>query len=87
MRRKKEIEYDLFKEMNKFYQIIKCTIEKHPRKFLDTEIVRTEEDIKTKVFRKPNNSPAHWFSKTPKRYKQNAINIDIHRAKSISSNF
>ena len=87
VRRKKDIEDDLFQEMNNFHQNIKFTIEKHPKKFLDTEIVITEEEIKTKVFRKPNNLPAHWSSKTPKRYKRNAINIDLHRAKSISSNF
>ena len=42
---------------------------------------------KTRVFRKPNKVPLHWFSKTPIRYKRNAITGDLYRAKRISSYF
>ena len=31
--------------------------------------------------------PVHWSSKVPFRYKKNAINGELHRAKKISSNF
>ena len=55
---------------------------------LPLKIVKTSMDnIETKVFRKVNCLPPHWSSKTPKRYKRNAINIDLHRAKAISSDF
>ena len=40
-----------------------------------------------KVFMKPNKVRKHWHSKAPARYKRNAINFDLHRAKRISSNF
>ena len=88
VRRKKDESDILFDEMNKFHKNIKFTIEKDPKKFLDTEITKTDDNIiETKVHRKTNCLPAHWCSKTPKRYKRNAINIDLHRAKSISSDF
>ena len=41
----------------------------------------------TRVYRKPNKFPVHWFSKSPVRYKRNAIIGDLYRAKRISSNF
>ena len=86
VRRNKDTEDDMFKEINKVHQ--KFTLEKNPSKFLDTEIINTGiNKIETKVHRKTNCLPAHWSSKTPKRYKRNAINIDLHRAKSISSDF
>ena len=37
--------------------------------------------------RKPNKAPLHWVSKTPIRYKRNAIIGDLNRAKRISTNF
>ena len=39
------------------------------------------------MFRKPNKVPLHWHSKTPVRYKRNAIIGDLTRAKRISSCF
>ena len=36
---------------------------------------------------KPNKIPVFWSSKVPKRYKRNAINGELHRAKRISSDF
>ena len=88
VRRNKDIEDDMFKEINKFHQNIIFTLEKNPKKFLDTEIINTGNNkIETKVHRKLTSLPAHWSSKTPKRYKRNAINIDLHRAKLISSDF
>ena len=31
--------------------------------------------------------PTHWTSQIPKRYKRNAINIDLYRAKRIATDF
>ena len=39
------------------------------------------------VVSKENILPPHWNSKTPKRYKRNTINGELHRAKKISSDF
>ena len=55
-------------------------------KFLDTKLLYEDGQCITRVFRKPNKVPLHWFSKTPIRYKRNAITGDLHRAKRISSN-
>ena len=88
VRRKKDINDTLFEKINKFHSNIKFTIEKEPKKFLDTEIIKdNNNEIHTKVYRKTNCLPANWDSKTPKRYKRNAINIDLHRAKSIATDF
>ena len=88
VRRKKDINDTLFEKINKFHSNIKFTIEKEPKKFLDTEIIKdNNNEIQTKVYRKTNCLPANWDSKTPKRYKRNAINIDLHRAKSIATDF
>ena len=43
--------------------------------------------IKTQVFVKKSMYPVHWSSKVPFRYKKNAINGELHRARKISSNF
>ena len=32
-------------------------------------------------------NPVHWSWKVPFRYKKNAINGELHRARTISSNF
>ena len=39
------------------------------------------------MHKKPTKLPVHWSSRIPKRYKRNAINGELHRAKRISSNF
>ena len=41
----------------------------------------------TQVYRKETKMPTHWSSNIPKRYKRNAISVDLHRSKRISSNF
>ena len=43
--------------------------------------------IETKVYRKLNKLPVLWSSNIPKRYKINAINGDLHRAKRIATDF
>ena len=42
---------------------------------------------KFNIYWKNTKLPSPWTSKTPKRYKQNTINGDLHRSKRISSNF
>ena len=71
----------------KFHHKIKFTVEVSPDKFLDTSMLFSEGLCETKVYRKPNKVPLHWLSKTPIRYKRNAIIGDLSRARQISSYF
>ena len=41
----------------------------------------------TQVYRKETKIPTHWSSSIRKRYKSNAIFVDLHRSKRISPNF
>ena len=86
-KRKVDTEDTLFNSINNFHSKINFTVEENPTKFLDTTMVNNQGNIVTKVYRKPNKFPAHWSSKTPKRYKRNAINGDLSRAYRISSDF
>ena len=43
--------------------------------------------VETSVVVKESKIPNHWSSAVPKKYKQNAILGDLHRAHKISSNF
>ena len=54
---------------------------------MDTLIIKENNGIKTQVLAKKSMYPVHWSSKVPFRYKKNAINGELHRAKKISSNF
>ena len=84
----KRIEPDeLFDKMNTYYPNIKLTIEISPKKFLDTKILRTSNQIQCFMYQKENKKPIHWNSAVPKSYKQNVIIGDVHRAKRISSDF
>ena len=55
--------------------------------FLDTKLTNIYGTYKFNVYRKNTKPPSPWTSKTPKRYKRNTINGDLHRSKRISSNF
>ena len=71
--RKKKITIDeLFEMLDTYHDNIKITIEENPTKFLDTEIVRHNSAIITKVYTRSNRFPVHWSSKIPLRYKRNA---------------
>ena len=71
-----------------FHPKIKFTVEENPDRFLDTKLILAYDDTcETKVYRKPNKVPLHWHSKTPVRYKRNAIIGDLTRARRISSHF
>ena len=54
---------------------------------MDTKISVENNDIMTSVYKSENKLPTHWSSKVPKKYKRNAINAGLHRAKNIASNF
>ena len=85
-RRKKDQPDTLLEKLQNFHQKIKFTVEVNPQKFLDTELVIHEDgNCTTRVYRKPNKVPLHWHSKTPVRYKRNAIIGDLTRAKRISN--
>ena len=59
----------------------------NPKGFLDTEIISTGNRFRTKVFHKDTKLATQWSSAVPKRYKQNSILGDLHRAKAIFSYF
>ena len=78
---------DLYEVLNKYHKNIKPTIEKSPSKFLDTKLLINNGIYETQVYRKETKIPTHWSSNIPKRCKRNAISVDLHRSKLISSNF
>ena len=86
-RRKKNQPDDLLDKLMSFHPRIKFTVEINPEKFLDTKLSLRNGLCETRVYRKPNKVPLHWNSKTPVRYKRNAIIGDLTRAKRISSYF
>ena len=85
--RKKNTPDKLFAEMNNQHANINFTVEINPTKFLNTEIVTANNKVETRLIYKMTKLPTHWSTKTPKRYKRNAINGNLHRAWMISSNF
>ena len=87
VRRKKHETDKLFIDLNSYHENIKLTLEINPNKFLDTEIIRTNQGIETQVYNKGKKLPVHWSSKVPYKYKRNAITGELHRAKRIASNF
>ena len=76
-----------YNALNSYHQNIKLTLELNPTKFLDTKIIRSNGKIITQVYNNMKKLPVHWASKTPVRYKRNAIIGELHRAKKIASNF
>ena len=78
----------LLQKLNQYHAKIKFTVEVAPTKFLDTRIIYNPDNtISTEVYRSSSKLPVPWSSKVPNRYKRNAINSDLYRAKRISSNF
>ena len=86
-RRKKNAPDELLNKMMNFNPKIKFTVEVNPNRFLDTKLISVAGKCETRVYRKPNKVPLHWQSKTPIRYKRNAIIGDLNRAKRISTSF
>ena len=87
VKRKRNKSDTLFDVLNSYHPNIKFTLEQNPKRFLDTQIIKENNRIKTQAFVKKSMYPVHWSSKVPFRYKKNAINGELHRAKKISSNF
>ena len=86
VRRKKNTKDELFEKLNTYHKNIKLTTVENPTKFVDTEIVRHNSTIITKVYTKSKKFPVHWSSRIPLRYKHNAITGELHRANKIASN-
>ena len=87
VKRKRNKSDTLFDVLNSYHPNIKFTLEQNPKRFLDTQIIKENNRIKTQAFVKKSMYPVHWSSKVPFRYKKNVINGELHRAKKISSNF
>ena len=52
---------------------------------MDTKLTNINGTYKFNIYRKNTKLPSPWTSKTPKCYKQNTINGDLHRSKRISN--
>ena len=85
--RKKHETDKLFLHLKSYHENIKLTLEANPNKFLDHEIICTDQGIKTQVYNKAKKLPMHWSSKVPFKYKRNVITGELHRGKRIASNF
>ena len=83
MPRKKNDVEKLFEELNSYNENIRLTLEANLTKFLDTELVWKNEDIKTQFSSKSTKLPVHWSSKSPVKYKRNAITGELYWAKQI----
>ena len=77
----------LFDQLNSYHPNMKLTIEVNLSRFLDSKLTNINGTYKFNVYWKNTKSPSPWTSKTPKRYKGNAINGDLHRSKGISKKF
>ena len=57
--RKKNVNDELFRNLNNYHTNIKLTLGVNPKKFLDTEIIRKNDTISTQVFTKLTTFPVH----------------------------
>ena len=62
-------------------------IEVNPSNFLDIKLTNIHGTYKLNVFQKNTKPPSPWTAKTPKCYKRNTMNGDLHRSKRRSSSF
>ena len=62
-------------------------MEANPSKLLDTKLTNINGAYKFNVYRKNTKLLSPWTFKTPKRYKRNTINGDLHRSQRMSSKF
>ena len=76
-----------FFKLNNYHRNIKLTIEISLAKSLDTQLINLNKKIERQKakYRKLNILTVPWSSNIPKRYKRNAINSDLHRAKRIAT--
>ena len=49
-----------FIDLNSYHENIKLTLEINPKKFLDTEIISTNQVIETQVYNKGKKLSVHW---------------------------
>ena len=77
----------MFKKLNNYHPKIKLTIEINPPKFLDTEIIISNNEVVTSLHRKESKLPVPWEYKVPKHYKPNSLLGELQRAQKISSHF
>ena len=85
--RKKNTKDKLFEKLSKYHDNSELTMDENPTKFLDTEIVRHNSAIATKVYSRSKKFPLHWSSKIPLKYKRNTITGELHRANKTAPNF
>ena len=57
VRRKINETDELFLDFNSYHENIELTLETNPNKFLENEIIRTDEGIKTQVYNKAKKLP------------------------------
>ena len=87
IRRKINKQDNLYEALKKYRKNNKLTLEKRPLEFLDSKLLINNGIYETQVYRKETKIPTHWSSSIPKKYKRNAISVDLHRSKQISSNY
>ena len=71
--------------LNNYHPNIKLTTDVNLSKVLDAKITNINGAYKLNAYWKNTKLPSPWCSKTPKRYKQNIINGDLHHSKRIST--
>ena len=75
----------MFQKLNSNHPNVKYTVEVKPEIFLDAKIVYSNGIITTEVKRNERKLPVHWSSMVRKRYKGNAIIIDLNTGTRIAS--
>ena len=75
----------MFNSLNNYHPNTKLAIEANPSKFLDTNLTNISGAYNFNVYWKNTKLPSPWTSKTPKHYKGNKINGNLHRSKRISN--
>ena len=76
IRRKKHETDTLFIDLISYRENIKLTLESNPDKFFETEIIRSDQGIKTQVYNKAKKFPVYWSLKVLFKYKINAIIVN-----------
>ena len=74
----------LFARLKNYHPNIKLIIEVNPSTFLDTKLINSSGAYKFNVYWKNTKLASPWTSKTPKRYKPNGTNGDLHCSRRIS---
>ena len=78
---------DLYEGLSKYHKNIKLNVEKSPSRFLDTRLLINNGIYEIQIYREETKIPTDWSLNIPKRYKRNAISVDLHWSKRIWSNY